>query len=248
LKNYPTATGELCDLFEDLIVDGDFKFDESSFLPQILRLAKLITVVPKEERHHVTSSGKKLRGYALHPSAMKILLAFVETDGDCFDCCSEICSFNVLAGVHLPLEMRVFASQVLIGEISRPKKSSRPIKKNWQNLAIMHMGTLMAKNSFGLYLTRNDEGPNRYSACDAVAEALTICGRETKYSEVKYLAVHPDKKKLREQVEVTQRLMSRFAESPLTDLELNTDEGTLLQKTTLLDVLDIMGAYVTDEK
>lgn len=246
MKNYPNATGELCDFFEDMIVDGNFRFEESSFLATILLSANLIKTAPIESKHVSTASGKMLRGYVIHPIAMRILVALAETDNSCFDCCAEICSFNIIANVDLPLELRGFASRVLYGDLTRPSKSSRPIKKNWLELSTVYLATLMARDTFDLFLTRNDEGHNKYSACDAVAEALTICGRETKYSEIKYLAVHPDKKKLREQVQVMLKLNKRLEKISASDIALNTDETILAQQETLGAVLDIMNAYFTD--
>jgi len=51
---------------------------------------------------------------------------------------------------------------------------------------------LETRDGFGLTLTRNDEAKHKMSVCDALAEALTVCGRKTTYAEIKKLYVHRD--------------------------------------------------------
>ena len=47
--------------------------------------------------------------------------------------------------------------------------------------------------------TRNDEPRSKHSACDAMAEALTVCGRKTNYTELKNLMVATNKKRFRDE-------------------------------------------------
>ena len=56
-----------------------------------------------------------------------------------------------------------------------------------------------ARDQFDLNLTRNDVSDHRQSACDALSEALGICGCKKSYSEIKRLFVHSDYERFREE-------------------------------------------------
>ena len=60
----------------------------------------------------------------------------------------------------------------------------------------MYGTALKVRDRFGLDLTRNEASPS-LSASDAVAEALTVCGRLTKFEEVAALCTHADHRQFR---------------------------------------------------
>jgi len=247
MRSYLEATTYLCDAFEDLIVNGDFKYGESTFISDTLMMTRIIKIV-KLPTSDTVKSGRKMSSFSLEPIVAKALTELAETDESFFDCCAEVCELNLIANAPLSAEMRIFAARVVSGDLTRPTKKSRPFKKNWTETSLMLLGALDVAERFNLTLTRNDEGSNRSSACDAVAEALTVCGRKTKYSEIKYLAVHPDKKKFREQVDVSRKLAARIRSTGDAERELGSEGDRFLQEAVLTDVVDIAVAYFTDDQ
>jgi hypothetical protein len=248
MKSYPNATSYLCDFFEDRIENGDFNYNESTFLDTILRMSELIKVTKPDLSQTDKIYGKNIHSYEVHPLVAQVLVELAEIDESFYDCCAEICSLNILGRSSLAPPMLAFASRVLSGDITRPAKRSRPFKKNWIETSAMYIAALEVSWRFDLFLTRNDEGSNKFSACDAVAEALTICGRKTKYSEIKYLMVHPDKAKFRDQVNMMRKFNKRIEKTKVQDAQIGSDQNIFLLNSILNDVVDIAAAYFTDEQ
>jgi hypothetical protein len=115
-----------------------------------------------------------------------------------YDLCALLArsSFDAKAYIHEPFAG--FISEVLGGR-ARPKRRGTPPQPKWPEREMLWSLAKQVEQNFGLLLTRNDESKEA-SACDAVAEALTWCGRETAYSEIKNLFVHPDFAGFRQQV------------------------------------------------
>jgi hypothetical protein len=66
----------------------------------------------------------------LGPAIGAILVSLAKADGEFFDYCAHVCGVNILAGIALPQSLKKFASDVLTGNASRPKKNvAVPAKK-----------------------------------------------------------------------------------------------------------------------
>lgn len=203
LKRYREATSWLADQVEPVIVNGKLDFPEST-------AADAFAIWSEGCDYEEVESEKKNKGYYVITEQAGLLIARgVDDDPNKFDAAAKICAANVLFNEPLPAALRLFASQVLSGEVTRPKQNHRPRKRNWFELSYLYNLSIECSVRFNLFLTRNDEGSNKYSSCDALAEALEVCGRKTKYSEIKNLHVHPDFAVFREEQKQAQRAYKR---------------------------------------
>jgi hypothetical protein len=98
-------------------------------------------------------------------------------------------------------------------------------------------------DNYDLTLTRNDEGGEKNSACDAVAEGLSVCGRKTRYAEIKNIMVHPDYARLRMEFEVSRKIFNRSQKILEGGLALDRSQKDVILEATVDDVLDIMGTF-----
>lgn len=244
MKSYLQATYFLCDLLEDRIDGKVLKGSDSTYISAILSFTGLVTLDWIDETVETklnVCKNKRFPFYRVQPFLADILARLAESDEHVYDYCVNLCSTNSISGMSLPYTLRVFASRVLGGDIARPTKSSRPIKKNWMEQLLLYHAALEVSKLYGLYLTRNDEGSNKYSACDAVAEALTICGRPTKYSEIKYLVVHPDRGAFRTQAEAFFKVSKRWGGISENSLILLQNNNQHWEDVAMEDVIDIWG-------
>ncbi|NND21704.1 MAG: hypothetical protein HKO14_06415 [Silicimonas sp.] len=189
IRRYPDATRWLCDQVEDVIVDGRLDFPESTY--EEMRIGQQIGV------EWSGADGKA--HYSVSDDAARRLAVWSSKSAGYFDAVARICATNIGQGAPLPFALRAFVSSVLVGETCRPRVGHRQPKKNWMERAFLFGLGRSACEKFGLTLTSNDEAGHAHSACDALAEALTICGRTTKYGEIKRLFVHRDFARFREE-------------------------------------------------
>lgn len=115
------------------------------------------------------------------------LVASATTDPHAFDLASYIAAMNLIAdygtdGFSLILPLRLFASQVLMGEISRPPQRGRPFA-NDTILRMQKYGMCQFISQCGpVQLSRNRDGASLgLSACDLVAEGFSKAGNPTTY-------------------------------------------------------------------
>jgi hypothetical protein len=101
---------------------------------------------------------------------------------------------------------------------------------------------------YDLLLTRNDASSNRTGACDAVAEALTVCGRKTSFTEIKNLMVHPDNQRFREEFEATRKIVSRLDKANTPKNALAPGYGEFWIDASRKDVLDILDTFPPKRK
>jgi hypothetical protein len=125
-----------------------------------------------------------------------------------YDLCVQILEINMVFGGAIPKTLGLFAAKVLRGEQKRPTPPHRERVKNWNELSFLYSLTKSVQREFGLSLTRNDAS-EKTSACDAVAEGLTVCGRQTSYSWVKSIMTHPDHEIFRKEIEAADRIRSK---------------------------------------
>jgi len=211
MRDYQKATAYVCDTIEHAInVDGRLIGAESTFAEYVFQFSEVygVRIVYPED----VIDNDEMRGecyYSVHPLLAPILVNLAELDEGFFDYCLIICACNLRLGYPLEPSLGVFSSRVLQGYIKRPTKRSRPRNREWTEKFRMWMLVQDVSQQFALNVTRNDEVSGRYSACDAVAEGLTVCGRITKYSEIKNLMTHPDYKRLRMECEAAFAVMQR---------------------------------------
>ncbi len=251
MMDYRNATNYVCDRVEELIVDGKIDYPESTVGDSILGFSKNIQQNHRQLNAFETAEqhDKSFTLYfEVQPHIANLLVNLALSEESFFDYCLEICSTNLRSDMPLPEGLRIFASAVLSGHAKRPKRRSRPRKKNWLELGLLWSLTLELVADYGLKLTRNDEGSNKHSACDAVAEALTVCGRETSYTEIKNLMVHPDKEQLRKEFVASRKMMVRWASFDPPKNALNPSSKIGWDKTVYEDVLDISSIYSSTDK
>lgn len=247
MRKYREATLYLCDYLEDLIgEDGEIDYPESTFADSVLGYSHHVRMRNKPLYNRLFSEENGQRTipyYEIKEPISVALVKLAENDAEFFDYCSQICSFNVWAEAPLPGPLRLFARKVLIGELARPKKRARPRRKDWLTRSLLWSLTLEVIEEFDLVLTRNDESQEHISACDAVAEALTTCGRKTRYSEIKNLMVHPDNARLRAEFEASRSIMQRWWKAEPPQNALHPDYWEYWVKAAEADVLDILKVF-----
>jgi len=195
MKNYRHATSKLCDFFEDLIVDGEIKIPSYTFADAIAR------GFPGLEWQTDGTFGSR---YIVAPPVALMLIKLARSDYRFYDLCVEICVCNIDSQSTLPDALSYFTIEVLKGKWLRPRNRGRERKKTWLRDAFLFSQVRSTMRVFNLPATRNDVSA-QVSACDAVAEALTICGRKTTYDFVKGLWTHADKKTFREEMDLVER-------------------------------------------
>lgn len=111
----------------------------------------------------------------------------------------------VAVGRVIPMPLRLFAGQLLAGEIRRPRQVGRPPGDDALMVAWQYSLAMFTHRNGGVPLGRStDQKPTAeisFSACDAVAEAFTKCGRRLTYEKMKsicYDASYADVRRLGE--------------------------------------------------
>lgn len=251
MRNYLAATTYLCDIVEDDIKDGHLNFPESTFADSILGYSQGIKIARFESPISLGNddSAAPLRQYQVEEHTAIYLVGLALQIDEFFDYCARIAGHNIAMGAYLPKPLRYFSEGVLTGRISRPAKRSRPRKKNWMERNFIWSITLDAKERFGLALLKDPDLSNSDSACHAVAEALTICGRKTGYDEIKRLMVHSENARLRAEFEAAKRIFFRWEQRPVPRNALSPVYAPFWENAAREDVLDILGTFpVTGRK
>lgn len=240
-RSYLDATVFAADLVEPHISDGKLDFPDGTFADSVLHYSGHLKLKKKH--------GLNL----LHPDCLQSETSFFEISlpmayllaglagrfGDFYDFCSEVCAHNVYASADLPEPLRLFAYAKLCGHKSRPPASGAPRKRDWLQKNFLWSVTRQIELKFKLKLTRNDVTKEKMSASDVVAEALSTCGRRTKYSEIKNLMVHPDYSQFRAEFEVAERIFFRWKTLNPPQNALSPEYHEFWHKQALRDVIDI---------
>jgi hypothetical protein len=253
MKKYRAATNYACDLVEPFIDEsGKLKFAKTNFATSVFLFSEHIELRQKKTLdllHPDYENSDQVYYDLVGPAIGAILVSLAKADGEFFDYCAHVCGVNILAGIPLPQLLKKFASDVLKGNASRPKKKrSRPRKKVWLEKEYLWRLTHKLVQDYDLLLTRNDDGSNRTSACDAVAEALTVCGRKTSFTEIKNLMVHPDNQRFREEFEATRKIVSRLGKAATPKNALAPGYGEFWIDASRKDVLDILDTFPPKRK
>ena len=207
MKRYIEATVYAADIAEQFIVDGRLDFPEYTFADAVLSWAPGIA----ESRSFLLNSAAV--SFDVDDEVAECLVDIEKVDPWFFEACCRICAENTLVERPLPLGLRQFVARYLVGEIIKPRPSSRPRKKDWLEQHFKYNLVFDVTHRFDLPMTRNDASEGRVkSACDVVAEAFTACGRETKYAELKDLMTHPDRERIRKEFRVAARLWHKKEE------------------------------------
>ncbi|SFL39646.1 hypothetical protein [Shimia haliotis] len=252
MNNYRKATNYACDMVETNIdAEGELDFPSSTFADSVFHYSEHIVLKKKHlfNRMHPSYEQSEVSYWEIQPFVGFYLWALAELDCEFFDYLVEVCATNIAAKVILLEPLNDFAANALKGELVRPRKARRPRKKDWLAKSFLWSLTLELVEDFDLELSRNDESPNQFSACDAVAEALTVCGRTTKYTEIKNLMVHPDRARRRKEFEVSRAIYSRWRNIDAPRNALAPEFSEFWQEAAKRDVLDILGTFPpTQEK
>jgi len=246
MNPYRQATNYACDVVEkDVNSDGTLDFPESTFADSIFCFSEHIELKRKHalNRLHPNYEDSEVSYWAVQPFIGYYLYSLAKLDGVFFDYLAELCAQNILAQVTLHEPLNQFAQQILVGKITRPSKANRPRKKNWMEMCFLWSLTLELVDDYGLKLTRNDEGSNRSSACDAVAEALTVCGHKKTYFQMKNLMVHPDQAQRRKEFEVSRRIHNRWQNVDAPQNALAPEFSKFWFSAAEADVLDILATF-----
>ncbi|WP_139816212.1 hypothetical protein [Planktotalea arctica] len=244
------ATTYVCDTFEEDIVDGRLNYPESTFAESVFGGSAQLDLQTgyNLNRLHPDYEISKVEYYELKLPVAQYLVALAHSDGDFYDFCCKIAAANLRAKRSIPEPLVAFASLVLEGLVSKPKKRSRPRKKDWSEKYSLWNVTLQVVEKFDLELTRNDETAGHISACDAVAEALTLCGRPTTYGQIKNLMVHPDHSRLRKEFIVSTKIKSRWRDVNPPQNALSPNYFDYWFNAAKTDVMDILGTFPSQSK
>jgi len=191
LEQYRDATKWLCDNVEPVIQDQRLDFPETSFADMFYSFSIGFEVQDCDDGLQ----------YKINDNIAIDLVDGAKANPDIFDLCCSICALNLRSNEHLPTALNNFAANVLTRNIERPKIQNRPRKKNFLEKSFLLNLAAHALVRFQLSKTRNDVS-ERYSLADAIAEALTVCGCKTTYSEIKNLLVHKSYAQLRKEYEL----------------------------------------------
>ena len=145
------------------------------------------------------STNALLPGYLVTEDAAERIVKWAAETSGYFEAVAQICATNLELGTSLPQPLRTFASQVLRGQFRQPKIRHRPRNRDWMEKAFLYSWGFSAHLNFDLTLTRNDVTESRRNACDALSEALGVCGCPRSYSQIKRLFVHKDYARFREE-------------------------------------------------
>jgi hypothetical protein len=242
------ATRYLCDAFEDKISNGILNFPESTFASYIVNISGGFKLeknlwIPETPNQIHPSGGN---AYVIEEFTAIYLTSLAFQVDEFYDVCAQLCAHNISFWAPLPPTMRTFAEDVLLGNISRPSKRSRPRKKNWLERYYLWSTTLEVGRLFNLKLTKDPDLSDRDSASHAVAEALTVCGRPTTYDEIKRLMVHPDNSRLRKEFNAAERICLRWQTRDVPQFESQNEYVMFWKKTASQDAKDILATFPVD--
>ena len=233
MKSYLDATRWACDQVEERIVDGELEFPECTFADAVVEYSAGIEWVQPEDEDAPSF-------YVVTDQMAAQLWRLAAQSYEFFDLCKKICAYNLYANAELPKCLRIFVFEVFEDRLKRPTPRHRVRDRNFLEQIFLWSTTKDITRRFGLPLTRNDVSPS-HSACDAMAEALSICGRKTNYTEIKHLMVHPDKKRLRDEFLASIRIGSRKNIRGL-------DPDATAEARALETVRDILGTFPTKQE
>ncbi|MDV7145630.1 hypothetical protein R3X27_23350 [Tropicimonas sp. TH_r6] len=219
ISDYRAATLWLCDQIESMVKDGQLQISQCSFAEYVMGIS--VGLKSGTVRSILCSKGRPF--IYVEDEIARELIELAKSEPELFDLCSSICAKSLLAGANLSSPFADFAGKILSGSQERPKVRNRPRKRNWAEQYFIFCLVQTAHHEFGLTTTRNDEG-GQTSACDAVAESLTVCGRKTPYGRVKDLMVGTSYKNIRSEFDVAARVRGRKARL---EASKNADEANL---------------------
>lgn len=140
-------------------------------------------------RHLVGSgfSGNKIEGIVVPNPSIDVvgeLIELAEGEASAFDALSYVAGMRLAANMELENELRLFAAKVLSGEVARPTKRGRRENQDVVLRAYLFGLAKFIESAASIPLTRNDLS-DTYSACDAVAQSLTRCGKAFSYEQMR---------------------------------------------------------------
>ncbi|MCE8526935.1 hypothetical protein KBY23_16785 [Ruegeria pomeroyi] len=210
LKSFLEIIDEFTEFFKQSEADGSQPVSAQFLNTFDTVMAKQLFEISERTIH---SEFGPLPAYTMPVDQSFLLCDYAKERPDLFDYCIHICVCNITSEIPVPEGLKLFLQLVLNGSLKRPTPAHRERSKDFlEQLTIYHL-VVKAVAVYGLSMTRNDVSDDT-SACDAVAIALTRTGKNTTYTQVKDLCVHPKKQRLRWEIETY--LRHTFGEAALT--------------------------------
>tara|TARA_R100000773_G_C4209144_1_gene109169 strand:+ start:260 stop:970 length:711 start_codon:yes stop_codon:yes gene_type:complete len=153
------------------------------------------------ERYEVTTESEAFACYRVPEEEAFELVATSLIDADIFDLCQHIVRANIMLGEPLAIGLRTFAISVLEGRYRRPTPPHRVGDKDFLLHLVLFQLVSDAIINHDMKLTRNDASP-AVSACDAVSDAVSNCGFDYSFAQIKALCVSSRKKSIRSAVKM----------------------------------------------
>ncbi|MEH6393144.1 MAG: hypothetical protein V7763_15975 [Sulfitobacter sp.] len=153
------------------------------------------------ERYEVATEIEAFSCYRVPEEEAFELVAVSLIDADIFDLCQDIVQTNILYGEPLAIGLRTFAISVLEGRYKRPTPPHRVGDKDFLLHLVIFQLVSDAIINHDMKLTRNDASP-AVSACDAVSDAVSNCGLDYSFAQIKALCVSSRKKSIRSAIKM----------------------------------------------
>lgn len=197
------------DLVEEHVVDGKLNFPETTFADLVLLWSSGVKL--KDMRQPYWNGASH---YYEVSSGMAFCLAkLASSELHFYQACARICAANVFAGVPIPQGLEAHAAGILDGRICAPKPMGPPRQRNFLEKQFLLRTIELTAERFDIDQTQDDGSERGESSCDIVAKALTVCGRKTRYTELKNLATHPNHKRLRKEIKASFQILERAKSS-----------------------------------
>lgn len=235
-ERFHAAQIEAGDQLEEVIVDGRLDFPEYTFANAVISWCSGVS-------SGQTSAG--VRFYIVEEETAQGLFNLAERIPEFYDACLELCAQNIMAGEPLPMPLRLFAAkqfdELSQGIDPRVKGKGKRRAKDWLEKLMLWSLVREISAKFALTISRNDE-KDPYSACDAVAGALTVWGRHTEFSEIKNLMVHKNFRRQRAEFEAAGKIWHRQSKPVIGANRLSPHVNAEIVQRSLNDLKDIVAA------
>ena len=148
---------------------------------------------------------KIVEGRPVPPDALQVLLRDASGNADAFDACSTLAGLQLRPGLDIDPSLREFATNVLLGKSSRPKRTRRSVGKGVSQDITRYIILQQALRFFPMQKgkgLRTEDGTKVKAEyppdmLGVVSKALGQAGLPTTESQLKNLLSHPSKATIR---------------------------------------------------
>lgn len=135
------------------------------------------------------------------------LVERAESDRGAFDLARHILASRLFRNEPLPDKAREYAGLYIAGLIEPPKKLKAA--KTFTTNLMLYWTAKRIEQELGLKLTRGDENIAKFSACDAVSDALGKLGHGKTYRAIKELCYNKSSEKMRQMAHQCLEVMTK---------------------------------------